>query len=91
MIVDGTKLRRERTRRKLLKGLYELADLFHRAIDLTDMVEDPVPVSAGSGGISAQVTWPVALTKVRNCAFVTGVGSIQKPSTVTLWTGASFG
>src|SRR5882672_9461252 len=39
--------RRERTRRKLLKGLHELADLFHRAIDLTDMIEVPVPVSVG--------------------------------------------
>src|ERR1700722_425976 len=39
--------RRERTRRKLLEGLHELADLFHRAIDLTDMVEVPVPVSVG--------------------------------------------
>jgi len=32
--------------------------------------------------------WAVALTKRLNCRFVTGMRSIQKPSTVTRWTGA---
>ena len=36
---------------------------------------------SGSGGISAKVTWPVSSTKRRNSRFVTGVRSIQKPST----------
>src|SRR4051794_8142340 len=46
---------------------------------------------SGSGTISAKVLWPVALMKALNCRFVTGVRSIQKPSTVTRWTGASSG
>ncbi len=46
-------------------------------------------IRASSGGFSAVVTWPVAPTKARNCAFVTGVSSIQKPSTRTRCAGRS--
>ena len=35
------------------------------------------------GALSAVVTCPVALTNAANCRFVTGVASIQNPSTVT--------
>src|SRR5690242_12922195 len=43
----------------------------------------------GSGARSASVTYPVAFTNLRNCALVTGVGSIQNPLTRTEWIGAS--
>ena len=44
-----------------------------------------------SSARSATVTWPVAFTKRRNSATVTGCSSIQKPSTATSWTGRSSG
>ncbi len=47
--------------------------------------------SAGSGARSGTVTYPVASTNRRNSALVTGCRSIQKPSTVTRWTGLSSG
>ena len=45
--------------------------------------------SRGSSGRSATVRWPVAATNTPNWAFMTWKRSIQKPSTVTAWAGAS--
>ncbi len=47
--------------------------------------------SSQSGICSAVVTYPVASTNARNCAFVTSVASIQKPSTRTRFAGRSSG
>ena len=44
---------------------------------------------AGSGAISAWVTWPVSSTNCRNSALVTGQRSIQNPPTVARCAGAS--
>ena len=46
---------------------------------------------AGSAGCSATVTYPVLRTNRANSSFVTGCSSIQNPSTVTRWAGASSG
>jgi hypothetical protein len=43
--------------------------------------------SFGSGFRSATVTYPVSRTNRANCSFVTGVLSIQKPSSSTGWIG----
>jgi hypothetical protein len=48
-------------------------------------------VEVSTGSACRAVTWPVALTNALKCRLVTGVRSIQEPSTAAQWLGASSG
>jgi DNA helicase II / ATP-dependent DNA helicase PcrA len=67
--------------------------LAHRVAHLIVQRVDPrrIMLLTFSRRAAAEMSRRVERTNCLNCRFVTGVLSIQKPPTVTRWTGASSG